>query len=330
MVFVHEDPDFGDLLLQVSREVDLDASLVEKDYWVTHTLWSLVDQGFDVWFKGGTSLSKGFGLIQRFSEDLELRIDPGSVGGLSLPTQKWTSTKKAAVNARDRWFDELATTLVVDGCTIARDPSFSDDKHRAAGLAVHYPSRSGGVLPEPMRPFVLLEVGQARVVPCVARDFSSWIHDELVTLGQHGDFVDNRPRAVRCVHPLVTVLEKLDALARRFPRSEVAAATFVRHYEDIVRVLDGRDALPALDGGLASLVPQMLASRDLQAVPPPDSPAFTFVDGEARWYEMQRAWDAIAPMFWGPRTSLPDACERIRAFVAKLPRPMAASADAES
>ena len=32
---------------------------------MTHTLWALYAQGFDVWFKGGTSLSKGLGLIER-------------------------------------------------------------------------------------------------------------------------------------------------------------------------------------------------------------------------------------------------------------------------
>lgn len=40
--------------------------------------WAILAQGFEVWFKGGTSLSKGFGLIERFSEDLDLKIEPGS------------------------------------------------------------------------------------------------------------------------------------------------------------------------------------------------------------------------------------------------------------
>ena len=48
--------------------------------------------------------------------------------------------------------------------------------------------------------------------------------------------VDNRPRAVRCVHPIVTLLEKLDALMRRLPREDAAPATFVRHFEDAARI----------------------------------------------------------------------------------------------
>ena len=72
MTFIHEDRDFDDLLTIVADQRGLTTGLVEKDYWVTHALWALQYQGFDIWFKGGTSLSKGFGLIERFSEDLDL------------------------------------------------------------------------------------------------------------------------------------------------------------------------------------------------------------------------------------------------------------------
>ena len=88
-MFVHEDRDFDDLLRIVADEHGLTVGLVEKDYWVTHVLWALLHQGFDVWFKGGTSLSKGFGLIERFSEDLDLKVSPGRV--LALPeVSDWT------------------------------------------------------------------------------------------------------------------------------------------------------------------------------------------------------------------------------------------------
>ena len=82
MSFVHEDPDFQQLVGIVARDKGIDAALIEKDYWVTHTLWALHETGLDLWFKGGTSLSKGFGLIQRFSEDLDLMIKHGTTSGL--------------------------------------------------------------------------------------------------------------------------------------------------------------------------------------------------------------------------------------------------------
>lgn len=93
MRFVHDDPDFDGLLQIVADNRELDVALVEKDYWVTHTLWALQAQGFDVWFKGGTSLSKGFGLIERFSEDLDLKLEPGTVTTLRSVTN-WKSEGK--------------------------------------------------------------------------------------------------------------------------------------------------------------------------------------------------------------------------------------------
>ncbi len=57
MSFAHEDREFADLLRIVAEDRGVVPALVEKDYWVTHTLWALQEQGLELWFKGGTSLS---------------------------------------------------------------------------------------------------------------------------------------------------------------------------------------------------------------------------------------------------------------------------------
>jgi Nucleotidyl transferase AbiEii toxin, Type IV TA system len=81
MKFVHEDPEFAVLLTQTADKTGIGRALVEKDYWITHALWALHECGLQIWFKGGTSLSKGFGIIQRFSEDLDLMVEGGSEVG---------------------------------------------------------------------------------------------------------------------------------------------------------------------------------------------------------------------------------------------------------
>jgi predicted nucleotidyltransferase component of viral defense system len=43
---------------------------VEKDYWIMHGLYGLQQMGMSFELKGGTSLSKGYGIIERFSEDI--------------------------------------------------------------------------------------------------------------------------------------------------------------------------------------------------------------------------------------------------------------------
>lgn len=67
----------NDLILQVSSHLNIAPILVEKDFWVSWLLNKIFKQEIskDITFKGGTSLSKCFGLISRFSEDLDLTLN---------------------------------------------------------------------------------------------------------------------------------------------------------------------------------------------------------------------------------------------------------------
>jgi len=314
MRFVHADPEWAQLLDIVAREVDRDVALVEKDYWVTHTLWALVQQGFEVWFKGGTSLSKGFELIERFSEDIDVRVDAGR-SGLAEPPTSWKNTKAGAVRARQAWFDAIANHLEVHACEVWRDPAASDAKARGAAFQVRYPAQHVDKLPPAMRPFVLLEIGRARVTPFVQVDLSSWVHDHLERTGEFDAFLDNRPKQLRCIHPWVTCLEKLDAIAVRFDKGK-PAHDFVRHYEDAARILAHSTHLPPLPGGLPALL-DALASEDRKSMPIPAHPSLQPNDSK-QWAELRAAWIAIEPLFWGERVRLDDACATIRAFLATL------------
>jgi hypothetical protein len=285
MSFPHEDRDFADLVAVVARRRRL-------------------------------ALSKGFGLIERFSEDLDLKIEPGAVK--ALPTvRNWKSEGKKAVQERQAFFDALRRVVEIPGVEISGDPTFDDPTHRSAQLRVHYPGAhlAGlGVL----RPFVLLEVGDARVTPFVRRDMTSFIHEELEAQGQLAAFDDNRPRAVRCIHSLVTLIEKLDALRRRVPRGEVDPAAFVRHFEDAAHIVAGEGRLPALEGyeSPRALAEEMLDQRQVSAIPSASDLAFNPDEGP-RFAAIREAHQAIAPMFWGPRINLDDACGTIREWVAK-------------
>lgn len=68
---IHERADFKDLLEVVGNEQKIDPRLIEKDYWIMHALWGLNSLGFVYELKGGTSLSKGWKCIDRFSEDID-------------------------------------------------------------------------------------------------------------------------------------------------------------------------------------------------------------------------------------------------------------------
>src|SRR6266540_4838723 len=74
---LRENPeDLFALVGRASEGLGLPVEFVEKDFWITELLRSVarpVDDAFVV-FKGGTSLSKAFGLIERFSEDVDILL----------------------------------------------------------------------------------------------------------------------------------------------------------------------------------------------------------------------------------------------------------------
>lgn len=316
MTFVHEDPEFAALLTQVSAETGIAAALVEKDYWITHSLWALHDTKLAIWFKGGTSLSKGFGIIERFSEDLDLMIERGGVTTLPEVTS-WASAHKGPAAQRRAFYDALPGALAIPGVSVELDAQRQDKYARAADYIGRYPGAHVTGLPSAMSPFVRFEVGRARVVPFALTPLTSFVHDHLARLGMSDNYVDNRPRAVRCVHPVVTLLEKLDALSRRYNREVVKADAFVRHYEDAARVIRALDRLPPLETTALTLAEDMLAEKGIAALPSEGDPSLVLDDPERR-ASVERAYAKIAPMFWGPRIPLDESCATIRAWVGAL------------
>ncbi len=82
MTLHHDPPAFAAAVAATAQELGLAAVLVEKDYWVSYVLRALADSPYrhQVVFKGGTALSKAYGLVERFSEDVDLAI-AGTEGG---------------------------------------------------------------------------------------------------------------------------------------------------------------------------------------------------------------------------------------------------------
>jgi predicted nucleotidyltransferase component of viral defense system len=73
--------EFGPTLDAAAERLGISATAVEKDYWVSEVLRVLAkDFGDDFIFKGGTSLSKGYRIIERFSEDVDILVLPGERG----------------------------------------------------------------------------------------------------------------------------------------------------------------------------------------------------------------------------------------------------------
>ncbi len=312
--FVHDHPEFGALLSIVSERQRVAAALAEKDYWVTHTLWALGEAGLRLRFKGGTSLSKGFGLIQRFSEDLDVKIEAPDLPDVT----SWTSEGVRAIREREAFFRALEKRIRVPGAEVVELPGLRLHAWRGAVFAVHYPGRASDPLPEGIRPFIQLEVGSARVTPGENRPISSWIHDYLAEAlpDVAAGLIENRPPAVHCVRPEVTLLEKAEAICRRFSRDPFEPAGFIRHYEDAARILTS--GAIASNDELRELLEEMMTKGDIRDWPASDDPALNPASAPTRWAALETAWGAIGPQFWGERVSLSSCAKEIRDLIRDL------------
>lgn len=232
--FLHNHSQFADLIRIVAEDQGIAPALVEKDYWIMQTLYGLQQLGLAFELKGGTSLSKGYGLISRFSEDIDIRIEPPA----DPPVMTGRNHDKAAhVESRKAFYDRLAPTLVIDGITtVERDAAFDDTRqYRSGGIRLTYASINGSVTG--LKDGVLLELGFDDVAPNQPRDISSWAYDYAAPLVE---ILDNRAKAVACYHPGHTLVEKLQAISTKFRQQQETGAfppNFMRHYYDVYCLL---------------------------------------------------------------------------------------------
>lgn len=276
--FLHERRDFDQLLAVVADERGLDPVLVEKDYWIMHCLWGLQAQGFQFELKGGTSLSKGFGVIHRFSEDIDIRIEPPD--GMDVKTGR-NQDKPAHVESRCAYYDALAARIHIPGIdSVERDTQFDDDKMRSAGIRLIYAPRVPALAG--VKDGILLELGFDDTAPNRPVAISSWALDVAmergVTVG------DNRAVGVPCYAPTHTFVEKLQTIStkyRRLDETQVFPANFLRHYYDVYCLL-GLEEVQAFmrTSAYQARKAQRFRTGDEQAIA--RNPAFVLADAEQR------------------------------------------------
>ncbi|MCC2594729.1 nucleotidyl transferase AbiEii/AbiGii toxin family protein [Pusillimonas sp. MFBS29] len=232
--FLHDRRDFDQLLMLVADERRLDPMLVEKDYWIMHCLWGLQAQGFQFELKGGTSLSKGFGVIHRFSEDIDIRIEPPM--GTDVKTGR-NQDKPAHVESRRAYYDDLARRIRIPGIVdVERDTEFDDSKMRSAGIRLIYTPRVSALVG--IKDGILLESGFDDTAPNRPVTISSWALDLALERGV--DVFDNRAMDVPCYAPTHTFVEKLQTISTKYRRLDEYQAfptNFLRHYYDVYCLL---------------------------------------------------------------------------------------------
>jgi hypothetical protein len=233
--FLHNHKDFADLIRIVAEETGIDPALVEKDYWIMHCLYGLQEQNFKFQLKGGTSLSKGHHVIGRFSEDIDILIEPPAGRDVKIGKNQ---NSTAQIKTRTDFYDWLAQTIKIDGiATVERDTTFDDvPNYRSAGIRLNYESLTEAL--DGLREGVLLEVGFDTVAPNIPKDISSWLYDYAAAVP---DIIDNRAKAVPCYDPGYTFVEKLQTVSTKYRRQQEKGTdpvAFMRHYYDVYELLN--------------------------------------------------------------------------------------------
>lgn len=225
-----EHPDFEQALLRAAehfRPRGLRPALIEKDYYVTEALRLIAQHAGDrVIFKGGTSLSKGWNLIQRFSEDIDIFLDPAAF------------QPALGKNAIDRELKKLRNA-------VGGHPAltFMQDESQTIGgfgRADHfsYPQRFAG--PGEVAARVLVEAGTASGrEPTVAIELRSYLGQFLKETGISVGAEDEGGFALRLLHFRRTFVEKMFAIHAKvqlFMRDQQPLGSYVRHYYDLFQL----------------------------------------------------------------------------------------------
>lgn len=233
--YLHNHKNFRDLLRIVGAELNIEPGLIEKDYWIMHVLYGLKQQGFQFELKGGTSLSKGYGVIHRFSEDIDIHIKPPAEMEIN---ENPNNNKARNIQKRKDFYDGLANEIKINGIiAVKRDEAFDDlRQYRSGGIRLHYKSMAEAI--EGVKEGILLEVGFDTVTPNNPLTVSSWAYDKAVQQGV--DIIDNRAIDIACYHIGYTFVEKLQTIATKFRQEQEdkeERQNLMRQYYDVYSLL---------------------------------------------------------------------------------------------
>ncbi len=234
---LHEDNDFAAFVTAAAAENDLSEQFVEKDYWITQILGviarTLPERAI---FKGGTSLSKGWGLLDRFSEDIDLfvspTVEPALTGRAIDRTLKQLKADVAALSGLEFLADESTTIGGQGRIDVFRYES-------------RYPPIAG--FPTTVR----LEPGvQSGEQPTETVPISSIVGDLLQARGAVADLAVEGldPFPMTLLHFRRTFVEKLFAIHGKIERLKQDGNPLgrdARHYADI-HVLAGQPEVLAM------------------------------------------------------------------------------------
>lgn len=230
---------------QVSLRLGIDdPKAIEKDIWVTGVLQAIYTLPYadKLVFKGGSSLSKIWNLILRFSEDIDLAIDRSvfDLEGDLTKKQLKKLRKASSLFVKDVFAVDLQNTIhakgLADYCTITADPDGEGDATYPEPRKVHiaYESVYGNTGPDYLQAEVLLEIGARSLFEPTAKAKVKSLVSKNSTIDT--TFVDVD---IISAIPEKTFLEKVFLLHELFTTDGCRTANRKsRHLYDLMKMMD--------------------------------------------------------------------------------------------
>lgn len=243
-----EHPDFQQAIVQAAEYFagrGLRPALIEKDYYVTETLRIIASTvGDKIIFKGGTSLSKGWNLIQRFSEDVDIFLDPRAFA----PVLGKNGINRELKALRDAVATHPALTCLRAESTTIGGFGRADRFAYAQAFGGH--GEVGGSL--------LVESGTASGrEPAADVEIRSYLRTFLTERGVSLGAEDEPGFSMRLLHFRRTFVEKLFAIHAKvemFKRTGRPIGSYARHYYDLSQLATRPEVI------------EMLASKEYAAI----------------------------------------------------------------
>lgn len=238
--------------LLTAQKKHLPEPSIEKDWWVTQILnivfsLPIADQ---LVFKGGTSLSKAWNLIERFSEDIDLAVNPALFDVTEAPTKKQIKQlrKRSSLFVAEDLAAMLQSAIDDAGlslfCHMEVQPNGEGDNTypEPRVISIHYRSLYEESIASYVRPVIKLEIGARSLIEpteqFVCRSFVS----EVLPVQDYASLF------IQVAAPQKTFLEKVFLLHELFyvERANLIANRRSRHLYDLERMMDKPFALKAV------------------------------------------------------------------------------------
>lgn len=241
---LHNNPElFRQVILRASQSTGIKPAIIEKDYYVTAFLKEIVKLQPNIVFKGGTSLSKCYKLIDRFSEDIDLNIE----------------TEAGPTEGQRRRLKESIVAVIESFGFVLTNPDKVRSRRSYNKYIVDYPTVFDG---EYLKENLIVETSvYIRAYPTNRMTASSIIYDFLLAQG-HKDLIrqyDLAPFELNVQSAERTLIDKVYALGDYYLDNKITEHS--RHIYDLFKLVQ----VVTLDDSLKELIAEVAAERKLHA-----------------------------------------------------------------